>query len=342
MGTSHVEKKSCKRRLSILTNSPSVVHNENQTTGKHSNLMDCMDSADIETDMVDNLPSESNNGLIKRKCLNELSQQTPVNNNNNSKPSFQRTPFISASISNLNKCKSIDLPKSTNTLCHLNSDYELDKQLKMCNAFVYATCRDALNENLQSNFFLNFTVYFVFHFLKLLFLYQVEEDDDEDLEESMFLLNDELLDDEEDDIGEELSNGMTSQKQTKSASSLNLPVADDHYLKLYTRFIINLEKLMEYSTANNENMETSELLDQMNNDQPLYSIKLLMSFAQLNRFRPDYWSLTRADHANKIKLLAVKIMKTFRIIKDSINCLFQVGLFSINIFMNLTFNISLK
>lgn len=155
-----------------------------------------------------------------------------------------------------------------------------------------------------------------------MFLCQVEEDDDEDLEESMFLLNDELIDDEEDDVDKEISNGLTIQ-------------IDDHYLKLYTRFIINLEKLMEYTTANSENLETSESIDQMNNDQPLYSIKLLMSFAQLNRFRPDYWSLTRTDHANKIKLLAVKIMKTFRIIKDSINCLFQVRLFDYYFFVDL-------
>lgn len=152
MGTSHIEKKSCKRRLSILTNSPSVVHNENQSASKRSSSTDCLNSAECETDVVDNLPSDSNNAFIKRKCLNELSQQTPVNNNNNHKASsnFQRTPFISASISNLNKCKSIDLTKSANTLTHLNSNLELDKQLKMCNAFVYATCRDALNENLQS------------------------------------------------------------------------------------------------------------------------------------------------------------------------------------------------
>jgi kinesin family protein 14 len=166
VGTSHTEKKSCKRRLSILTNSPSIVHNGNQSSSKHFGSMDCLSSnGDIDTDMVDNLPNESNNALIKRNCLNELSQQTPVNNtnnnnNNNNKSNFQRTPFISASISNLNKCKSTDLPKSAHTLSHLSSNHELDKQLKMCNAFVYATCRDALNENIQSKLS-NLTVYLI-------------------------------------------------------------------------------------------------------------------------------------------------------------------------------------
>ncbi len=156
------------------------------------------------------------------------------------------------------------------------------------------------------------------------FCVEVEEDDDEDLEESMFMMSDQLLDDEENENDELLSNGLASHAQAKSASSLSQPTIDDHYLKLYTRFISNLEKLMEFTTANSENLETSESIDQMSNDQPLYSIKLLMSFAQLNRFRPDYWSLTRSDHVNKIKLIAVKIMKIFRIIKDSINFLLQV------------------
>ena len=142
----------------------------------------------------------------------------------------------------------------------------------------------------------------------------------------MLCLDNELLDDDDDDddIEEHFGNDLMSQKKSQSTSLFNLPYTDDHYLKLYTQFIINLEKLMEYTTANRENLETRESIEQLNNDQPLYSIKLLMTFAQLNRFRPDYWSLTKDVHANKIKLLTVKIMKTFRIIKDSINCLFQV------------------
>lgn len=134
------------------------------------------------------------------------------------------------------------------------------------------------------------------------------------------------LDDEDDDIETE---NASSSKTLKS-----LPVMDDVYLKYYARLIYNLNKLMEFNLNECKNSCGKKLFDDINtnekdhlnsnNDQPLYCMKIIILYSQLSQFKPDYWSLVNGENLLKIKKVYSKINKLLKIIKDSINCLFQV------------------
>ena len=117
-----------------------------------------------------------------------------------------------------------------------------------------------------------------------------------------------------------------------------LPTIDDNYLKCYARLIYSLKKLMEFQfTTENKSDEFTEgdyssvsngttcndLLNS-NNDQPLYCMKIIIIFSQLNQFKPDYWSLVNGDNQEATKKVYAKIKKLLKMLKDSINCLFQV------------------
>ena len=62
-----------------------------------------------------------------------------------------------------------------------------------------------------------------------------------------------------------------------------------------------------------------------NNDQPLFCMKIIVIFSQLTQFKPDYWSLVNGDNQIIIKNIYTKIKFLFKMLKDSINCLFQVN-----------------
>lgn len=147
---------------------------------------------------------------------------------------------------------------------------------------------------------------------------------DED-EEDLDYMDD---DDDEDDIEEEKSDPVAKKSNT-------LPTIEDDYLKCYARLIINLNKLMEHNQLsehktkqmiedNEEDFASGLDLLNSNNDQPLYCMKIIIIFSQLNQFRPDYWSLVNGEDQAKIKKIYAKINKSLKTIKDSINCLFQV------------------
>jgi len=136
-------------------------------------------------------------------------------------------------------------------------------------------------------------------------------------------------DDDDDEIEEE---------KPISKKSNTLPTIDDDFLKCYARFIYNLNKLMEYhqlsehktkpivEDAEDDCASSLDLLNS-NNDQPLYCMKIIIIFSQLNQFRPDYWSLVNGEDQAKIKKIYAKISRSLKTIKDSINCLFQVCFF---------------
>ena len=122
-------KKACKRRLSMLTNSMSSMNSSVMSeTPKHSDCLEEQSTVkkDVICDTVDVGDSD-----IKRKFFNESSKT----------PQLQfRTPVIG-------KPTKLFAQKTE------NQTQTFSNQLVICNSFVYATCRDALNEDLNSKIF---------------------------------------------------------------------------------------------------------------------------------------------------------------------------------------------
>ncbi len=77
-------------------------------------------------------------------------------------------------------------------------------------------------------------------------------------------------------------------------------------------------------TTNTSGVTSCNDLLNSNNDQPLFCMKIIVIFSQLTQFKPDYWSLVNGDNQTLIKKIYAKIKKSFKMVKDSINCLFQV------------------
>lgn len=263
------EKKSFKRRLSYMGFNAKSSSNLAQTSNDLNSEQDCVDSQ----------------SLIKRKCLNQTprvanSIQTPV------------IPFTPGSI----------IKSKQETDADLNSSFDLSNQLNICKTFVYATCRDALNDDdFQSKInlihtFLKEVLLNVEHFFKV---------DDED----------EFLD----DLDEEENIDCFKNKK-------KVPFVDDEYLKYYARLTYNLNKLMESLDGNKQEQLDEKCSDYLNNnnDQPLYCMKIVMIYSQLSQFRPDYWSLINEENILMIKKSFCKINKLLRGLKESINCLLKV------------------
>ena len=149
-----------------------------------------------------------------------------------------------------------------------------------------------------------------------MFNFKVDEEDNDDLDFSDF-------EESDDDDNEE---NMCREKTNKKSDTL--PVIDDVYLKCYARLIYNLKKLMEKNedTSAECSIMSSVTADTFNsnNDQPLYCVKIINIFSQLSLFKPDYLSLINGDNQVIMKKIYVKIKKYFKILKDSVNCLFQV------------------
>jgi hypothetical protein len=104
------------------------------------------------------------------------------------------------------------------------------------------------------------------------------------------------------------------------------PKCDDNYLKFYTKLLYNLNKLMEIS------MFTENKSDEMatdSNDQPVYSMKIVVLYSQLSSFKIDYWTMINGQAQIKIRKIYTKIRKLLKSTKESINCLFQVRIKSI-------------
>ena len=148
-----------------------------------------------------------------------------------------------------------------------------------------------------------------------------------------------LVDEEDDDDEDELdfSDESDEENECNEQKPNTLPTMDDAHLKNYARLIYNLKKLMDFQFLNNDNTSHEEVstntssatascndLLNSNSDQPLYCMKIIIIFSQLNQFKPDYWSLVNGDSQIKIKKVYFKIKKLFKMLKDSINCLFQV------------------
>ena len=83
--------------------------------------------------------STDDNSDIKRKFV----QDTCVSQFLTPQHVQFRTPIISKSVNKLFATKQM-------TESYLNQNQGLPNQLIICNSFVYATCRDALNEDLNS------------------------------------------------------------------------------------------------------------------------------------------------------------------------------------------------
>ena len=121
-------KKACKRRLSMLTNSMSSLN-----TSNISNISKQTCDEQAPKDTIDAANSD-----LKRKFMPE---SQPSQSMLTPQLQFRTAPVVVG--------KSIKA-----TLNPLGVATSLpNSQLVVCNSFVYATCRDALNEDLNSNFF---------------------------------------------------------------------------------------------------------------------------------------------------------------------------------------------
>lgn len=258
----------------MLTNS---LNKLNELNGERANSASC--------DVLDGVEPLNKH---QRKCVDL--DQTPIQT-----PKFNlfqqpQTPNIASLVKHH---RFVDLEQTP------SSNYT--NQLAVCNSFVYATCRDALNdEDLQI------------------------EDEDENLE------NLEL-----DEANNDAHHSSTGKQK--------IPTIDDKYLKYYARLVYNLDKLMEFknddeklmkrkaadeSTGENDTfIHHAHSIDFLNsnNDQPLYVVKITNLFAQLNEFSPDYWTLINGQNMANIRKIFSKIKKLIKMVKDSINCLFQVN-----------------
>ena len=155
-------------------------------------------------------------------------------------------------------------------------------------------------------------------------LFKVDEEDDD-------------FDDDELDFDESDDDQSKNKSDTIEKKSNTLPTIDDNFLKCYARLIYNLKKLMEFQFTNENKVDELGDVSQLssvtlcndllnsNNDQPLFCMKIIVIFSQLTQFKPDYWSLVNGDNQIIIKKIYTKIKRLFKMLKDSINCLFQVN-----------------
>lgn len=111
----NTDKKSFKRRLSYMS----------LNTVSHSNLQSL--PVAHESDNEDNL--DSNDLAVKKKCFGTPKIQS----------SLPIIPFTPGSV--------IKRKSQNSSETNFNSSFDLSNQLSICNAFVYATCRDALNDD---------------------------------------------------------------------------------------------------------------------------------------------------------------------------------------------------
>ena len=155
-------------------------------------------------------------------------------------------------------------------------------------------------------------------------LFKVDEEDDD-------------FDDDELDFDESDDDQSKNKSDTIEKKSNTLPTIDDNFLKCYARLIYNLKKLREFQFTNENKVDELGDVSQLssvtlcndllnsNNDQPLFCMKIIVIFSQLTQFKPDYWSLVNGDNQIIIKKIYTKIKRLFKMLKDSINCLFQVN-----------------
>ncbi|RMZ99335.1 hypothetical protein BpHYR1_015389 [Brachionus plicatilis] len=174
---------------------------------------------------------------------------------------------------------------------NLNSSFDLSNQLSICNAFVYATCRDALNDD----------------------DFQIEDEDE--------FLND--TDDEENSESAKNVRSIPAMDDSNLKACARLiydlnKLMDIHAIDKVKKF--EMTKSMCSSSSLEE--KSVDYLNH-NNDQPLYCMKIVILYSQLSQFKPDYWSLHNEENVPKIKKVYSKIVKLLRGLKESINCLFK-------------------
>jgi len=131
-------KKACKRRLSMLTNSMASLNNS------ISNMSDLCTKSNDYLEEHSTLKKETGmdaidgNIDVKRTCAAASHFLTP-------QLQF-RTPIVSKTVNKLFTSKQA-------SESNFNPNQGAPNQLVICNSFVYATCRDALNEDLNSKSF---------------------------------------------------------------------------------------------------------------------------------------------------------------------------------------------
>lgn len=146
--------------------------------------------------------------------------------------------------------------------------------------------------------------------------------------EILFFLNFKV--DDEDDLLDDVDEDDENDKNETSKIQKSLPIMNDVFLICYARLIYNLNKLMEShlgdgKSSSRRNSALSNFdYQNTNNDQPIYCMKINMLYSQLSQFRPDYWSLVNGENFLIIKKIYSKIINLLKLVKDSINCLFQV------------------
>ncbi|CAF0703833.1 unnamed protein product [Brachionus calyciflorus] len=249
------DKKSFKRRLSFMNQcSKSNLKMPQLNNNDWDNENDCVDSTN----------------LIKRKCITQTPKcQNPL-----------QTPVISFTPGSVLKSKSQD-PEPD-----MNSSFDVSNQLNMCYAFVYATCRDALN------------------------------DDDFQLEDE-----DELLDDSEDEENlEPLKKVRKSQPSVDDTFLKSYARLTYNLTKLYEIHSYEINKKQDINRSGNSLIT---LEDKDTTNKPLYCCKILMLYSQLSQFKPDYWSLINEENIQKIKKCYRKINKILHSLRESINFLFK-------------------
>lgn len=111
--------KQCKRRLSLLGSTASTSCNSSINMPKHGDSLDQCDSAASKTEPV----------TIKRKCLGQIQ------------------PALSSASSQTTLGKPFDFTMSLSTLNLHQAENDQDAQMQMCHSYVFATCRDALNDD---------------------------------------------------------------------------------------------------------------------------------------------------------------------------------------------------
>jgi hypothetical protein len=152
-------------------------------------------------------------------------------------------------------------------------------------------------------------------------------------------------DDDDEDADLDLDETNTSEQHfdvVANKKDHQIPTIDDTHLKYYARLVYNLNKLMEFkgdSRGLRKQLLTDELdndcgsgggltssLDFLNSnsDQPLYCMKIVILFSQLNQFVPDFWTLVNGENAAYVNKVFLKMKKLLKLVKDAINCLFQV------------------
>ena len=109
---------------------------------------------------MDQVDHGSTANETKRKCVTIALDQTPQIHHHTPHIKHQRTPIAFPLSSRI---KSYDSTNSlSSSVSNANQNGNMGNQLVICNSFVYATCRDALNDDdLQSKYSILLRVKFI-------------------------------------------------------------------------------------------------------------------------------------------------------------------------------------